>query len=41
MHIDQSKELCDGRFACMANGACPEDLQPLRNAPNRAATRFR
>ena len=41
MHIYQSKELRDGRFACMANGACPEDLQPLRNAPNRAATRFR
>jgi hypothetical protein len=41
MHIDQSKELCDGHFACMANGACPEDLQPLRNVPNRAATRFR
>lgn len=41
MHIAQDKELRDGGFAFMADGVCPEDMQPLRSAPNRAAMRFR
>ena len=40
VHIAQDKELRVGGFTSMADGVCPEDMKPLRDAPNRAAMRF-
>jgi hypothetical protein len=40
VHIAQDKQLREGGFTDMADGVCPEDMKPLRDAPNRTVMRF-